>query len=428
MTGVLAQNSLRSIELKEVLSRALERNSQIERSSRTTESASIDVKQARAEFYPSLSATGSASYQITGRTSLSNSSNSNIGISGGVNLFNGMATVHNLQKAQTTYMATEASLNAKKQEILFSAFSQFVQTYLDSELVRLQEEDISAQNMQLAKIEALAKAGQRSIGDVLTQKAILAQAELKLNNSRHDYEVKKLQLLQILGDDSLSENYRLVMPQLDVLLSWSTPCPDSLTLKAMELRKDATAQQQNVKAAEHQIAIYRSAWWPSLTATATVGTSYSSQFAIDNISNQAFDKNLNTSLGLNLTIPMFDRNSTAYSVARAKIQFLQAQADLADLKRQILYEVKQALLDYNTAKKQVETANVALESTRQSLAVAQERYAVGASTIIDLTSARTQYSTALNDSTSASYTLVLRIVAVGYYSGNLDKTIGAYLP
>jgi outer membrane protein len=108
--------------------------------------------------------------------------------------------------------------------------------------------------------------------------------------------------------------------------------------------------------------------------------------------------------------------------------FLQAQVDLTDLKRQILYEVKQAILDYTTAKKQVETANVALESARQSLAVAQERYAVGASTIIDLTSARTQYSTALNDSTSASYTLVLRIVAVGYYSGNLDKAIGVYLP
>ena len=57
----------------------------------------------------------------------------------------------------------------------------------------------------------------------------------------------------------------------------------------------------------------------------------------------------------------------------------------------------------------------------QALKAYEERYRVGASTLVELIQARTQYMTAAFDRIQAKYDLVTQKVSVAYYLGDLDQ-------
>ena len=216
----------------------------------------------------------------------------------------------------------------------------------------------------------------------------------------------------------------LSMEQLERLTSDLAPGDSDIMLeKALTKRADIKAQKMQIDAAQKQIRVARAEYWPSLSLSANAGSSYSSLYEFGDFSYQFFDSKPNATIGLSLSIPIFDRSRTENSIAQANIQLANERLTLEHLKQEVTFQVQQAVLDYQMAMKQLKVAEAQLRFARQALEVAEERYNVGASTLVELSQSRAQYVEATNDRVKTHYNLLLNRVAIDYHQGDMDRMI-----
>ena len=139
-------------------------------------------------------------------------------------------------------------------------------------------------------------------------------------------------------------------------------------------------------------------------------------------SDQFTDQNISSSLGLNLSVPIFNRFQNRTAIQRAKVQYDNAKLALEDLQQNISLDVRQAYLDYITAEKTLEVTEKQEISAQQAFTAAQERYNVGAATLVELTQARATLVQAESDRIQGRYDFIFRKKLIDYYLGKLDPT------
>ncbi|MBN1983109.1 MAG: TolC family protein [Chitinivibrionales bacterium] len=412
------------------LSLALVHNKEIQQASKQIILAQNTYNQTKAEFLPSVSASVSSSKRITAVSTSSTSDLSiNASASSEVTLFDGFATSLKHQKAFQELSGSMKALIWKKESVINAVYSHYIQTVLDSELVRIAYDNYEAQKQQLLRIEEFAKTGVRSNGDVLAQRATVAQAELKVLNAHHDYLVDKIKLLQLIGIKYVGNDFNLDSPvttdSTGIEFRFSS---DTAIASVIEKRTDIQAQRASFRAAQLQIDIAKSVGWPQISLSAAAGTSYQMVSEGESASSQLFEKNPDASVGLKMSVPIFDKFRKKYAVINAQTQTDVKAQEVKTMELAAQFEVSQALFEYQTALKQITVAQVELLSARQALEAAQARYAVGASTLTDLTQLQAQYTSALNDRIKAVYTAHVRIVAIAYYTGTLGKMFPQFFP
>ncbi len=427
--GLICSNGLHAQEpqvltLTQAIDLALQENISLQKFSNTVYADRVDVNQAEANFLPNLNASISASkdYPKTGEGGKSLSGS----LSSSLNLFNGFYDVSRLNSARLGWAADTSDYSWNRQGIIYGTVSQFVQVVLDSEFIRIARDNLQTQQDQLKQIEEFAKVGNRSKVDVFQQLTDLKQSELQYIQAKRDYQVSRYTLLQTLSKPADALLQFETLPVDTLLASIPEVSPRAATSEIVEKRQDVLAQRLQISAAQTQVKAAQSGYWPSVSLSASAGSNYSSGFSGFGFSDQFFDQNPNLRLGLSFSIPLFDRFSTRYSVQQAKIQLDNQQLNMRDLQLQIGTEVQQALLDYQTAVKQREAAHAQYEYADEALKIAEERFRVGSSTYVELSQVRANFYNAAYQKASADYNMLLRYIAVHYYSGTIDQAISIF--
>jgi outer membrane protein len=183
---------------------------------------------------------------------------------------------------------------------------------------------------------------------------------------------------------------------------------------------DVRAREKQIEAAGEQVAVAQSGYWPSLDFSASFGADYNS-LDRDSFRGQFFDDNVGGALGLTLAVPIFDRQQTRNQVALARIRQQDARWSLLQQQLQAEAEIGQALQDFRTAQKLIGVTDRRLTAARQALAAVEERYRVGAATLVELTQARAQFVEAGYERVRARYGLITQGVAVAYYQGDWEQ-------
>ncbi len=420
---------VRTVDLNYVISRVLAHNSDIKAAERTAATAAVSWRKAKAEYLPDVSANASLSHQTSGVTSSISPQAGSIDVSADMTLFNGGGTAATINQTHSTWMASTNTLEAERQTVVYNAFIQYVGTLQDSDIVRLDEENLAMENQSVAQIEAFTKSGTKSRADLLSQQSEAAQAELTLLNARYNYEISKLTLMKMLCEDTVGVAFqvaRLLPDSNDIALGITN---DSILSIAITRRQDIAAQRNTLQASEYAIKSAKSAYWPTLSLSAGVSSAYNSSpdSAIGDVSKQLFDNNAGFSVGASLSIPIFDRFSTRYGIETAAISKETQQANLDDLKRQVMFDVQQAMLAYTLAQQQIPVTDIEVESAKQALDAEQACYNVGAATHVDLIEAQVKHATAVIDRVKAIYSLAMKAVGVGYYAGTINSVLDMYL-
>jgi len=183
-------------------------------------------------------------------------------------------------------------------------------------------------------------------------------------------------------------------------------------------RPDLLAVHKQIEAAREQIAVARAGYWPNLDLAASLDAGYSSLNRSNGFSGQFFDDNLGGAIGLTLTVPIFDRQLTRNQVAQARLNERDARLSLHQRQLQAETEFGQALEDFRTAQRLIGVAESQLTAARQALAAVEERYRVGAATLVELTQSRAQFAAAGFERVKARYALITQGVAIAYYQGD----------
>lgn len=423
------------ITLGEAIRIAQENSTQLKRVSNQVVAGRLSIQQARADFYPTLSASASVSGgyarhldSATGRTEGAGSRAFSTRASSSVGLFEGFGRSASLRKSRLELAADESTRVRTRQSLVFDTIAGFLQVLQDREILSSAQQQLEAQRRQLERIEGFFEAGNRPMADVLQQRAATAQQELQVLTAQRNLDVAALSLLTTMGLDPSASVRIAELPtgQLERLASDPVTGDSAALLRsALGQRADAQAQNLRLQAATQQLRVARSGYWPTLSLSADGGSGYSSQDA-SGFSDQFLDTRPNASIGLSASIPLFDRSRTKYNVALARVQVADEQLALTDLEHGVAFQVRQAMLDLETAAKQLDTAQKQLQFAREALQAAEDRYGLGASTLVELAQSRAQYAEAANERIRTHYGLLLHRVAVAYYRGDMDRIVALF--
>jgi outer membrane protein len=190
---------------------------------------------------------------------------------------------------------------------------------------------------------------------------------------------------------------------------------DRLTDAALERRPDIAAAEARVGAAEQTRRIAAASRWPSLAMTFGYNSRYTS--SSDTPFMDQLDERRGGGVGLSVALPVFDRSASAIAKQRGRIQVENARIGLQNVRQNVAIEVRTAYLDLGYAREQVAEAEAQLRSAQLALEASQERYNIGAATLVELTQARTAQLRAASDLVNARYGLLFQSRLIDYYLG-----------
>lgn len=259
-----------------------------------------------------------------------------------------------------------------------------VGTYLDVQnaqaaLTARNESAALAESTWSASRQRLAK-GVAARSDVLQAEAALARARLAATRARADAARATAELAYATGlpPDSRIDVVEALVP---IATEVSRELRDWLR-DAEDAHPEIRAARAQWKAAQAKIAVARSDGMPTLDLSGT--------FARNGYPNQGLQslRSTQTSIGLTLTIPLFDGFARIYRIRGAQAQAEQAQSQLVDTQQQILREVVKAYADAHTAADNLQASARLLDVAQAAVTSARHRYAVGAGDILELLSAQ----------------------------------------
>lgn len=429
------------LTLQQAVELALENNFTVKKAENNLELQDGIVTQSYGQFLPNLNANMNANRR-TGRQfvqeRLQFDEFTTRGISGGFStnlpLFSGFQNISNLRAAQARRLSSQEILQRTEENIIFQTASSFLTVLLNQELLTISIQDLQSASRQLDQIRAQVDVGMRPIVDQYNQEALVANSEFLLVQRENAVNISLLQLVRIMQIDPLL-NYELVTPGIeDQTLVVKAFDLNQLVAQALENRSDIRAQEAQIKASQYALNAARGAYLPSLSFTAGLNSSYSDQYRERDIADptqfnklgfgdQFFDRNPTRSYGLSLQIPIFNRFGTRTNVQRSQVQYKNDLLDMEDRRLGILQEVRQAHNDYLAYAKQLRTTETALIAATKAYETEQERYRVGASTLIELTRANTEFVNASSNRIRAVYQFVFQEKLLDYYIGNISTNI-----
>jgi outer membrane protein len=382
-------------------------------------STQSQVLAARGQWLPTLSAstgwsrsqaeTPSSGYQVFGgtvlpipkstETILSNRYNG--AISANWTIFDGLGREASNSAATARAIASENSLARTRQSIVFETVSLYLNVLRTQQLVTVSEENLKRDNRQLERITESNRVGALSLADVYRQQSQVAADELALITAQNNYDKAKADVVALIGYD-VADEYDFQDPLIPTDID-SVSIRESmeltrefsaLTSKALKSRPDYLGAAQSLDASASDVTNARSNYFPSLGIFAGYNRSGDD--------NRPFG-NLTLNWGASLSWTLFDGFRTNQSIQSAVASKRNAEIQLAQTERNIGVDVKKALLDLDASAKSYEASQKGLVSATEDRKIAEERYNLGAGTLLDLLTANANLVNAQANKVNAVY-------------------------
>ena len=297
-------------------------------------------------------------------------------------LFNGFRRSNNYSRAQLNYNSLYENSMFTRERIEMEIYRNYVQTILNKQILKIRKENFELGKVELDRVKARYEAGLTSVNYVYSQEAELGNRELDIVKAENDLKISKTNLLVLMGlnpeteadfsTESLPDN--IDTTEISNFAKEIGTFENAVRI-ALANRKDVQALQKSIEAAEHQIAISKSTYWPTLSASG--GWNWSNYYLED------FSKLGYSSIGLNLSIPVFENFRTNLNIENAKLQLYSKQTDLFNIEQSIRQSLRTAILNLKAAEKQLEITNRSLISAQKNYDFSKERYRVGATNVSD---------------------------------------------
>ncbi|HSQ30567.1 MAG TPA: TolC family protein [Gemmatimonadaceae bacterium] len=339
------------------------------------------------------------------------------GLSTSLTLFDGGKTRASIRSAESSQDASEQDLARAKQTAVFTVASDYVALSNAQEQLQVQQENLAAQQAQLALIVKFVSAGARPMSDQYQQEATVASARLAVVQASRAVELAKVDLIDVLRLDPAT-SYDFAAPTLKAREAPPSYRLDSLIARAYGARVDLDAQESRATAAAQEVKVAKASKLPTISVTGSYSSAFNSASELS-MADQ-LDQRRGGSIGVGISIPLFDRGAASVAEQRAQIAEENARLSLDNQKQTIALEVRRAYLDQASAREQLAAAEAQLAAATQSATMTQQRYQAGAATLVEVTQARAQQVQAASAVATARNNLVLQETVMAYYTGALD--------
>ena len=420
----LAQSHKWSLE--ECISYALEHSISIKQRDLNRQQQEIEVSTAKNSRLPDLNASAGENFAfgrgLTAENTYTNTNTNSTSFSLGtsVPLFTGFRIPRTLELNRLNLEAATADLEKARNDIRMQVAQAYVQILYSMELCDVARRQIEIDSLQVFRLKEMLNNGKASGTQVAQQEATMAQSKLTATQADNDYRLNILALTQLLELPS-PEGFSIVRISPDALplkeIAAGMP-PDAIYQEAVGIKPEILAETLRLQGTEKNIDIAKSALYPSLSLSGGVGSNYykTSGFPAESFGKQ-LSNNFSQYIGLNLTVPIFNRFATRNSVRTAQLNRENQQMQLENTKKALYKEIQQAYYNAVNSKAKYASSEEALRSNREAFTLMSAKYEYGKANITEFNEAKNNLMKAESDLVRAKYEYLYNHALLSFYRG-----------
>jgi len=370
----------------------------------TLRNADAQRRSALGAYMPNLNATssGGRSYQEfagvdqTGRPRAPGTTKDyGFGLTASLDLFTGLRRRADDRAAGATTSAAEAGLTDAEFQTSLTVTQQFFDALAAQQLVRVREASVRRAGEQLNLSIAKLRVGSATRSDSLRSIVNRGNALLALVNATSDVARTQSALGRTLGlegrvgaqDDSAFYNFSL---GLDTA---------ALQQEARDRSPRVQAAEASARAADAAVKAARATYWPTLALSGSANWN-SSTANTDTLTAPLLGRR---SLSLGLSWPIFNRFQREQTITNRQSTLQVAEANAADARREVHSTLTTQFAALESARVRIEITTASVEAATEDLRVVNERYRVGAATILDILNSQEALAQAEVDGLAARF-------------------------
>lgn len=428
--SVLAASAQEKWTLRQCIDYAVENNIEIRQTELSVEAAEVDLNTTRNSRLPDLRAGASHSFSWgletnynTGLKEAADRMGTNMSISTSVPLFQGMRINNQIKVDGLNLDAAVENLNKAKENLELAVAGYYLDVLFKKEILRVYSDQVALTAQQVANTEEMVDAGKVALSQLYDIRSQLASAELNEVNARNDLAMSLLNLSQALNLES-SDSFDIVEPETDNVFSNGASAlrsPEYIYQTALGIKPHVREAEYRLRSSERQVKVAQSAYYPVLSLGADARDGYSYKFG----SGQGPENNIRTqlkesygiSVGLNLSIPIFNRMQTRNSVRTARINVRNYNLQLENVKLSLQKEIQQAHQGAVAAQARYEATDKAMQAAEESFRAVKLRYDNGKATAYEFNEAHTRLLSSQSERLQAKYDFMFRSKILDFYLG-----------
>jgi outer membrane protein len=452
-----AQNDIdptQPLTLQQCIQYAQAHNIQVKQSDLNLQLQDAALMQSKASVLPSLNANASHSYNFgrtidpfTNQFATNKVVSDNFSISGNLTLFSGFQNFNTILQNNYNYLSAKYDLEKMKNDIALSVATNYLQILFNMELMKIAQAQVDITKQQVDRTQKMVDAGSLPKANLYEIQSQLASEELTLVNAQNQYDLSLLNLQQLL---ELQTPVTIVKPDI------GAPTGNLLGSDPSQIFNTAVTNLPEIKSSEYKllsaqkgVKIAYGGIYPHLTLSGSYGTGYSGaskeldglpvitgydttglttggdyvliptydyHYKVKSFSDQVHD-NLNKSIGLFLTVPLFNRLNNKTSITRSKISVMNAELSLQLAKNQLQKSIQQAYADASAAYKKYNASQKAVDAISESFKYMEQRYNVNLISTVEFNDAKNKLLKAQSDLLQAKYDYIFKVKILDFYQG-----------
>lgn len=417
--------------LQECVNYAVENNLQVLQGALNNKIQDNTLQIAKRQYLPGVSATANLGANFGqgrdtfGTTNRNDNFNSGANVGADLLLFNHGRLEKNIRKSQYDVEAGSFDLAKIKNDISLQIAQQYLSVLLNREITKISESALkNAENLyKRAKITT-------EVGT--TAQTVLAEAEAAFAREKQNVKTAEINTdrslfsLAMLLQLKEYKDFDIQNVPLENMLDAPLYSADQIIDKAYQNQPQLKAAESRIKSSEAQTEITETAFWPTITANAGIGSSYfyrlkplefdGNVIQQRNFFNQ-FGDNFGQQIGVSANIPIFNKGITRLQVQQSKINEDLAKNALEQSKQDVLQNVQKAQFDAESNYEAYLAAIEAEKSSKLANDFAEKSFAAGRATVYDLNTARNNFANAQGSVAQAKYNYLFSMKLLNFYAG-----------
>ena len=336
-------------------------------------------------------------------------------------LFTGFQIPNQIKLDKLNLEAATADLEKAKNDIRMNVAEAYVQILYDMEIADVAHRQIEIDSAQVRRLEAFVDNGKAAEAELSQQKATLASSKLTATQADNNTRMAILNLTQLL-ELPTPDGFSIVRPDLETLGILDNVgtfvTPDQIYAEALGVKPEILSQQLKLKGSEHSIKIAQAANYPTLSLSGGLSTNYytTSGFKSDGFGSQ-LKNNFSQYIGLNLSVPIFNRFQTRNNIHSARIDLENQQLMFNNAKKTLYKEIQQVYYNALNAQAKEKSSKDAVQSSKDAFQLMQAKYENGKATITEFNESKNNYLKSESDLVQARYENLYQHALMEFYRG-----------
>lgn len=441
--------------LQDCIDYALENNISLKQSELQIEILQNNLTQTKWNRLPNLNASASHNYNI-GRTIdpftntfIDRNIQSNaFSLTSGVTLYSGGRINNSIKQTQTAYDASSEGQEALKNQISLSVATAYLQIIQAEENLKLADAQVEITEAQLERARKLVSSGLDNKAIVYGLEAQLANDRVQSINAQNQIQLAYNNMLNLLQIDN-NTPFEIKLIDIDTLPEYTEESIASIYDLAIQNMPEVKQAELSVLESQLSQKVVGASRYPTLSAYGNLNTVYSEtgielaevstqlttigytkttneevlslipvqKYVQSSFGNQ-LNNNLGRSVGLSLSVPVFNNFRTSTSYENAKLNTEINELNLVQTKNQLRSDITTAYTNMKAAKSRYDAAVLNESAQFNNYDFNQKRFDAGILNSTDLLNAKNMWTQAQNQLINAKYEYVFRIMILEFYKGN----------